>query len=182
MLPEMLPYYFGGDNNHEIEMKRQCILSATKIIAISETTKNHVKAIYPQVADRIHVIHLGADHLLANRNNRASTARNSDYVLFVGERMRYKNFSTVVAAMESEHWPRKLKLMVAGRPFSKGEEIHLNQRGLLSRIKHLGRVSDSQLADLYSGALGFIFASAGEGFGFPMLEAQSLGTPVVAAD
>jgi mannosyltransferase len=182
MLPETLPYYFGGDNNPEIEMKRQSILSAKQIIAISETTKNQVQAIYPEVAGRIHVIHLGADHLLTNLNQRTSTSGNSDYVLFVGERMRYKNFVTVAAAMESHNWPKQIKLVVVGRPFSKGEELYLNHRGLRSRIEHLGRVSDSQLADLYSDALGFIFASVGEGFGFPMLEAQSLATPVVAAD
>ena len=50
-----------------------------------------------------------------------------------------------------------------------------------SRIKMIGRVSDSELVTLYSGASAFIFPSFYEGFGIPPLEAQACGCPVISS-
>jgi alpha-1,3-rhamnosyl/mannosyltransferase len=44
----------------------------------------------------------------------------------------------------------------------------------------LGRVSDEELADLYTAAGCFIFPSRYEGFGLPCLEAMACGCPVAA--
>lgn len=48
--------------------------------------------------------------------------------------------------------------------------------GLLTR---LGMRTDQELADLYSGARLLAYPSVYEGFGFPVLEAMQLGTPVI---
>ena len=49
-------------------------------------------------------------------------------------------------------------------------------------VKHLGRVSDNDLAFLYQNALCLVFPSWTEGFGLPALEAMSLGCPVISSD
>jgi glycosyltransferase involved in cell wall biosynthesis len=49
------------------------------------------------------------------------------------------------------------------------------------RVFFTGYVSDSQLASLYRGSLGFIYPSLGEGFGFPPLEAMASGVPVITS-
>jgi alpha-1,2-rhamnosyltransferase len=51
-----------------------------------------------------------------------------------------------------------------------------------SRLLHIERADDRELADLYRGAAATISASAGEGFGLPVVESLSLGTPVIASD
>lgn len=45
-----------------------------------------------------------------------------------------------------------------------------------------GRLGKEQLAALYSGALATLFPSLEEGFGWPILESQACGCPVVIAD
>ena len=50
------------------------------------------------------------------------------------------------------------------------------------RVRTLGYVSDPDLAVLLSRATAFVFPSLAEGFGLPVLEALSLGTPVIHSD
>jgi glycosyltransferase involved in cell wall biosynthesis len=45
-----------------------------------------------------------------------------------------------------------------------------------------GVIRDEDLSTLYSGASLFVFPSYHEGFGFPVLEAMSCGTPVVTSN
>jgi glycosyltransferase involved in cell wall biosynthesis len=55
----------------------------------------------------------------------------------------------------------------------------LNKYGNNPRIHILGFVSDEELVALMNAASALLFASRYEGFGLPILEAQSCGTPVV---
>ena len=49
---------------HDVTRKRDAILRASRIIAISEATRAELLRFYPQVKDRVRVVPLGADHLL----------------------------------------------------------------------------------------------------------------------
>ena len=60
--------------------------------------------------------------------------------------------------------------------FQRVEELGLQQHVLFP-----GFVSDDDLPALLSGALVFAFPSLYEGFGFPVLEAQACGTPVLTS-
>ena len=66
-----------------------------------------------------------------------------------------------------------LPLVLAGR-YSEAAE------GLASpgRVFLTGRVSDPELAALYSAAVALVFPSAEEGYGLPVVEALACGTPV----
>lgn len=49
-------------------------------------------------------------------------------------------------------------------------------------VRLMGKVSDQELAVLYTEAAMLLFASLDEGFGLPILEAYYFGTPVVTSD
>jgi glycosyltransferase involved in cell wall biosynthesis len=49
-------------------------------------------------------------------------------------------------------------------------------------IVHLTADSDASLAALYIGATAFVYPSLYEGFGIPVLEAMTLGCPVLCSD
>jgi len=50
-----------------------------------------------------------------------------------------------------------------------------------NRIHFVGRQPDEALRDLYCGATALVFPSLYEGFGLPILEAMSCGTPVITS-
>ena len=52
----------------------------------------------------------------------------------------------------------------------------------LKFIHFAGFIDDSDLAAIYSGAIGFIFPSLYEGFGLPVLEAMQCGCPVISSN
>lgn len=99
--------------------------------------------------------------------------RTRPYLFTVLADYPHKNLSTLLKAFEviSKSLP-ELDLIVCG----------LGKQGKSTgRIKYLGYVSREELAGLYTGALAFVFPSAYEGFGYPVLEAMSYGTPVISS-
>jgi len=72
-------------------------------------------------------------------------------------------------------------VQIGGRP----DESHtrlIHELDLEQTVHFLGRISDTDLVDLYSAAAVFVFPSLYEGFGLPVLEAMACGTPVVASN
>ncbi len=184
MIPEVIPYYYGGAADAEIAKKKKSILAANRIIAISHATAADLEAVYPEVAGRIEVIHLGGQHFpRVTADEMATQAPDAaPYVLFVGQRGGHKNFSIMLNAVADANWPDELNVVVAGGPFSEAELTAIRYWGLEKRFRCVVHPADSALRALYLGASSFVFPSILEGFGFPMLEAQALGVPVVASD
>ena len=76
-----------------------------------------------------------------------------------------------------------LKLFIVGDLKSGSfSRIDLNALTSNPQIKLLGRVNDSELVELYSNAIAFLFPSLYEGFGIPVLEAQACKCPVIASN
>jgi glycosyltransferase involved in cell wall biosynthesis len=57
----------------------------------------------------------------------------------------------------------------------------VRERGLIDRVVRTGRVSDQSRDALIAGAEALVFPSEYEGFGAPLVEAMTLGTPIVAS-
>lgn len=83
-----------------------------------------------------------------------------------------KGVAELAAAVRAGEGP---PLVLAGRADAAARELASAERVLLA-----GRVSDEELAALYSAADALVFPSADEGFGLPPLEALACGTPVAA--
>jgi glycosyltransferase involved in cell wall biosynthesis len=121
-----------------------------------------------------HVLRQVADERILDRNN----LLNSAYMLAVGSLSPHKGFGLFIEALELLAADFPVKIVVAGginQSVFKGVDLPAS-------IIHLGYVSDAELRALYENALCFIFPSYYEGFGLPVVEAMSLGCPVIAGD
>ena len=183
MIMESLPEWFG-EADEFLATKRDVLRHATRVISISQASADDLARAYPDCTAKTVVAHLGADHLpevpAADLVREIPPA--DPYVLFVGDRLRYKNFRIVIEALASSGWPRGTTLRVTGRPFSDWEQLLLERLGVARRVSHAGHVPDQQLSGLYTGAAAMVFPSLAEGFGLPLIESQRRGCPVICSD
>lgn len=105
------------------------------------------------------------------------------YVMFPAVTYPHKNHDVLldaIASLPSEHRPHLVLTGGAGRHH---DEImrRLADPELAGHVRHLGRVDDATFGAVLAGASGLVFPSRYEGFGVPVLEAMSLGVPVVSS-
>lgn len=162
-----------------IRAKRNIIPQADRIIAVSHNTKRDIQRYFPGInPEIISVIHHGASMKPVAVQSKLLPY---DYVLYVGLRSMYKNFSRFTEAMKgimSRNWD--INVFCAGGGNFTEEEI--SSFGEFSGRFHQAGLSDEDLQQAYSGAMCFVFPSEYEGFGIPVLEAFACGCPVVCAE
>ncbi|RCK54064.1 hypothetical protein TH25_01600 [Thalassospira profundimaris] len=101
------------------------------------------------------------------------------YILSISPFSYHKNFSNIIKSFLSLE-DKSYQLIITGTPnknfnFSK-DDIELKN------VKFIGRVTDTELKNLYQHAKCLIYPSFSEGFGLPIIEAQKCQCPVIASD
>ncbi|WP_372895609.1 glycosyltransferase family 4 protein [Stieleria sp.] len=191
-------FYWMGDFALQREMKQRCVEQSDHVLTISHDAAEGLVRYFPAMRGRVTVMHLAADHrgqLTPSPSSVPESTGDFDaaphsgddvlpprYGLFVGGRNLYKNFSTVVRALATPQWPDDLPLVVVGAPFDAAEQAFIRSHGVADKIVSLGAVGDDRLGECYRKSACFVFPSLGEGFGLPVLEAQSHGTIPVLCD
>ncbi|MCX5998423.1 MAG: glycosyltransferase family 1 protein [Chloroflexi bacterium] len=186
---EMFPQHFPEHRSFH-ERKRRCIEKADLVIAVSENTKRDVLQRFRIGEHRIRVIHNAASTVFTQ----ASVAQQEElvrrlglakpFVLYVGCRSGYKNFSVLLEAYSIWEKRHDLDLICVGgeAAWSAEETQTMIRANLTSSVKLFTEVTDEDLRGLYSRACMFVYPSLYEGLGLPPLEAMACGTPVVVAN
>lgn len=162
------------------ELKRTMLQNASAIIAISHSTKRDLIDILGIDESRITVIHHGPGSYADTSIPVKDIPEN--YILFVGDRSRYKNFGNMLKAFKiiSEQKPNQ-HLVCTGRDFEPEELQLIQELGLENKVIQRS-VNDGQLRWLYENAQCFVFPSMYEGFGFPILEAFAYKCPIAMSN
>lgn len=166
-------------------VKKECDL----IITDSESTKRDLLEILHTSPNQTEVVYPGITPKFSRRTEteiervRQKYSLRREYVLTVGTMEPRKNLVYVVNAFErfGHH-----QLIAASRHAVDLVMVgHSGWGGKIRPVKNvrlLGQVNSEDLPALYSGASFFIFPSLYEGFGLPVIEAQSCGCPVICSD
>jgi glycosyltransferase involved in cell wall biosynthesis len=154
-----------------------------QIVTVSRFSQKTIAQFGIRPTDEVVVIHNGYEHVLewkADRSRLAQLDLPHPFVLLVGSKAPHKNVA-VLYSIAADLAARGIHVVVAG-----GEDANVYARersGQLSpNVRHLGRVSDDDLALLYRQAVCLVFPSRTEGFGLPVLEAMALGCAVISSD
>jgi glycosyltransferase involved in cell wall biosynthesis len=158
---------------------------APALLAISQTTADALAERFPAAAARTAVAPLGvAPALDAELTEEAATLPPPGFVLAVGTMEPRKNLPRLVAAYHEldDALKARHQLVVVGPDGWKTGATLASLRSMGDRCLALGQVSDPVLAELYRRCAVFCYPSLGEGFGLPVLEAMSAGTPVLTSN
>lgn len=178
MIPELFPEMFNM-NEYWVKQRKFLCEKASKIVAVSESTKKDLVEIWGINSDKVVVVHHGGP---LKRDKVDAPLVNVPYFLFVGARDKYKNFSVLLHAFaEFKKMHKDFRIICTGRPFNEAE-ISLIEKHDLSSNVFQKYVSDKELLNLYQHAVAFIYPSLYEGFGLPILEAFSCGCPTILSN
>lgn len=165
--------------------------NATRVIAISQATARDLQAAYGTPAAKIRVIYEATAGWERTDETSQQTVRQKyglerPYALFTGSIQPRKNLDRLIAAYARLHAAEPLSwdLALTGARGWLSDPLYeqVHALGLEERVRFTGYVPDDDLLALLSGARFFTFPSLFEGFGLPVLEAQSVGVPVMTAN
>lgn len=177
LMYKLVPGFFGGwakDLLGKIYYDILVGLSARSsdiIMTVSETSKNDIEKCFNRVS-----INSSEGVFFSAKPDLGILKKNSlsdcSYFLYAGNNRPHKNVNLLIDAFNSsEAKSNGAKLVMVGHEGKSSDDII-----------YPGFVSDEELAGLYTGARAFVFPSLYEGFGLPILESITYGTPVVASD
>ena len=181
MIHELYPE--ENDDNSIYQRKKNTFKRADHIICISNNTKDDLVNIYGVYPEKISVTYLASNDWTNVCFQNIDNDIHSPYILYVGERSGYKNFSSLIKAFASSKYLRNDFNIITfgGKRFNKSELGFIESFGLLKNVKQRFG-DDSVLASMYSGASALIYPSLYEGFGIPPLEAMAFNCPVIASN
>jgi glycosyltransferase involved in cell wall biosynthesis len=161
------------------------------LIADSEATKRDVVELLSFPEDRVTVIYPGIpvefSGASAGRRDEVLTRldlKDQRIVLFIGVITRHKNVRLLVEGFaEVLRSVPDARLLLAGSPGMGAPDVveTVRRLGLADAVRFLGHVSQDLADALVCAADVLVVPSLDEGFGFPALEAMSVGTAVVTS-
>lgn len=164
---------------------------ADRVITVSESSKRDIVRFYHLPPEKVTVIYLGVDPLfrpireeaLLAETRRRYLGGDRPYILFVGKLSRRRHIPELVAAFACLKRSRSIPhaLLLIG-PDTIAQDVGglAERHGVRSSVFHREFASHDELVHAYNAADLFIYPSAYEGFGIPVLEAMACGVPAVA--
>lgn len=155
------------------------------VITISESSRRDILARWPDLEPKLSVIPHGIEAAYFDAPtgplpaSLAASLGGARYAVYLGGPMPRKRFDWAVKVLAAQP-DEALKLVACGF----GAEARETARRALpaelrARVLFSEFLSDAELLALYRGAVAVLYPTLYEGFGFPAVEAQAAGVPVV---
>jgi glycosyltransferase involved in cell wall biosynthesis len=108
-----------------------------------------------------------------------------NYFIFIGRVDKKKNLGMAIEAFSKFSFTHPgYKFLIIGRPSFGFDEIKFQAQksGAADRIEFMGSLPDKKMFVLLKNAVALVHPCPIEGFGLPVVEAMSLGVPVITTD
>ena len=170
---------------------------ATKILAVSTYTKQDIISTYNIEAKKIEVVYNGFDTHLASLKGGTQPVqaerlvpfrgfRGEPYFIFVGAVHPRKNVLGLLKAFEQfkTSYSHAHQLVIVGRKAWMNKELEdfYEKMQFKKEVIWIEKIERADLIQLMQQSLGLVYPSLFEGFGIPIIEAMSLGIPVICSN
>ncbi len=163
---------------------------AAVVACVSQTTAVDARRLLPGAAtERVRVVPNGLNYPYGGMSAAESDLRleklglrRGGYVLHVGSNLERKNKAAVLRAVAAAGAGFSGEIVFAGPPLPGKLHEAAAAQGLGGRVREVTKPDNATLEALYAGAHALVFPSRWEGFGWPIIEAQACGCPVICAD
>ncbi len=189
------PEYTNTTVRAYAEQVKHCLKWTDLVLTVSQSSKQDIIRYFEFDADRIHVTPLASryevnylsSHLSNQQKVHLEKSSGYDftqpYILFVSTIEPRKNITGLIDAFDYLKQKHHLdhQLVLIGQKGWRYEPIfdRIARSPYHTQIHHLSYLSDELVALFYAQAGVFVYPSHYEGFGLPVLEAMTLGAPVV---
>jgi glycosyltransferase involved in cell wall biosynthesis len=153
---------------------------ASKVICISQNTKEDLMKLSGLREDRLAVVYTGA-LLNIEEEMIPETFVPETFLLFVGDRTGRKNFRFLIFSIAELLIKREELYLVCTGKSNVWEEDLLKSLGIENKVLFV-EAPDPVLVHLYKNARALVYPSLYEGYGLPVLEAMGVGCPVITSD
>jgi glycosyltransferase involved in cell wall biosynthesis len=185
--------FFSGQQRfwHFMQQYKKQAQQATRLIAVSESTKDDLINFFHIREEKIKVVYsgIGAEFKKLDNTDAAAVRLGllKPFILYLGTLETRKNVPALIRAftlLKKDARFLNYELVLAGRPGYGYAAIkqEIARCKFKKDIRIFGPIADADRVYLYNLARVLVFPSWFEGFGFPPLEAQACGTPVIATD
>jgi len=158
------------------------------IITVSESSRSDILALWPSLEEKTRLIPHGIhERYFAAPNGRANVRLRQmigtgPYLLYVGGTSERKRFPWACDVFDRLDIP-ELRMIACGFDDEERADVLKALRpDLRDRISLPAFIQEDDMPDLYRNAVAVLYPTLYEGFGFPALEAQAVGTPVLFSE
>lgn len=174
VLPELFPPGIRGKIKWEIQ--KTLLKTVDHIITISESAKKDIIKFVGFPKEKITVTYLAAGKECVKL-----PIQKDNTILYIGDINPNKNISSLlkaVAILKNE------KLVLVGKALAESKDIknEIESLGMTERVTLTGFIDEQEKVNLLNKAKVYVQPSVYEGFGLPVLEAMSCGTPVICGN
>jgi glycosyltransferase involved in cell wall biosynthesis len=204
IVPLLLPYTTLDDKKFFLTLVRHLCKTADHIVTVSESAKADIISLTgipeSRITNTYQAVTIPPAYLAESESSVASTIENlfgleyKKYFLFCGALEPKKNVSRLLSAYAASGsnyplimagplgWNYDNELRQIEQDEFKSWKISGDRITSQKRVRRLDYLPFAQLVALFRGARALLFPSLYEGFGLPVLEAMTLGTPVMTSN
>lgn len=173
------------ENFYYNRLMPSALRKAAAIITVSQSAKSDICKRWPDLADKVTVIShgIGSDFLSQGKQAAPSelqqSLRDTPYLVYLGGPLERKRFAWAAEALVACGMPQLHMVACGFSAEAAAAALAALPAGASGRVHIAPFLSDTEMVALYRGAAAVIYPTLYEGFGFPAIEAQASGVPVI---
>lgn len=161
---------------------------AERIVAVSDCVKRDIVRYLHIDADKIDVIYGGCHRRFSEPVTEVEMARVKErynlpdrYLLVAGKHNARKNLNHIIETLPQISEDVDIVIVGRGTPQTASLVRRMKALGVENRVRLLYGVADEDMPAIYHGAIAYMMLSLYEGFSTTIVEALTVGVPVIAS-